>query len=117
MQRAGGDEQVQPGFRSLADGLPGAVNVLRARPGQRGHGGVLHRAGDGLDALEIAGGGHGKACLDDVNVQVLQAAGDDQLFLQVHGAAGGLLAVAQGGIENLDLAHDWLVTSKCITGS
>ena len=23
----------------------------------------------------------------------------------------------EGGIENLDLAHDWLVTSKCITGS
>ena len=30
--------------------------------------------------------------------------GDDELLLGVHGSAGGLLSVAQGGVEDMDLA-------------
>jgi hypothetical protein len=57
--------------------------------------------GDFLHGLEIARGGDGEAGLDDVHVQALELAGHLQLFVEVHGGAGALLPVAQGGIKNI----------------
>ena len=41
----------------------------------------------------------GKAGLDDVDAHVVEHLGDLDLFLERHGGAGALLAVAQGGVE------------------
>jgi predicted ABC-class ATPase len=44
----------------------------------------------------------GKAGLDDIDLEAGQLAGDLQLFAQVHGSAGALLAVAQRCVEYND---------------
>ena len=41
----------------------------------------------------------GKTGLDDVDAHVVEHLGDLDLFLERHGGAGALLAVAQGGVE------------------
>ena len=46
----------------------------------------------------------GKAGLDDVDAQVDQGLGDFQLLGEVHARAGRLLAVAERGVEDLDVA-------------
>jgi hypothetical protein len=73
--------------------------VARARPADAGG---LHLGGDRLHGFEVALGGDRKAGLDDVDAHLLQDLGDLQLFLEVHGAARRLLAVAQGGVEDED---------------
>ena len=70
---------------------------LRAR--QAGDDGVLGAAGDLADRLEVAFGGDRKAGLDDVDAHVVEHFGDLELFLERHGRARALLAVAQGGVE------------------
>src|SRR3546814_13254739 len=47
-----------------------------------------------------SGGRHGKSRLDNVHAQVFELVGDLQLFFQVHGTAGRLLAVAQRGVKD-----------------
>ena len=66
---------------------------LRAR--QAGDHGVLGAAGDLADRLEVAFGGDREAGLDDVDAHVVEHLGDLELFLEGHGGAGALLAVAQ----------------------
>ena len=46
----------------------------------------------------------GKAGFDDVDAQIDQRLGDLQLFVEVHAAAGRLLAVAERGVEDRDVA-------------
>ena len=57
-------------------------------------------AGDGLHRLEVAGRGDREAGLDDVHAEVAEGVGDLELLGEVHAGAGGLLAVAQGGVED-----------------
>src|SRR5213079_22118 len=63
------------------------------------------RLGHAPHGLEVALGGGGEAGLDHVHPQVLQLARDRELLLHVHGGAGRLLAVAQGGVEDLYPVH------------
>ncbi len=64
--------------------------------------------GDFAHGLEIAGRGDRKAGLDDVDAQVDQRLGHFHLLGQVHARPGRLLAVAERGVEdtNIALAHD-----------
>jgi hypothetical protein len=55
--------------------------------------------------LEVVVGGDGKAGFDDVDAQLRELLGEGDLLLDVHGEAGGLFAVSQGGVENDDAAH------------
>ena len=89
------------------------VDVLVHGAGQRAHHGrVAGQLGDAAHRLEVAGTGDGKAGLDDIDVQAKKLAGDDELLLRVHGSARRLLAVAQRGIEDVDLAcHAILLSS------
>src|SRR3546814_4386429 len=59
-------------------------------------------SGDLADRLEIAVGGDREAGLDHVHAHFVEEAGDLQLFFQVHGAAGRLLAIPERGIEDND---------------
>ncbi len=44
----------------------------------------------------------GEAGFDDVDAEIDQGLGDLELFAEVHAAAGGLLAVAERGVEDDD---------------
>src|SRR5581483_8655978 len=73
MDRAGGEEHVNPPAGGVAEGLAGAVDVFVPAAGQAADdGAVAELAGDGLDGLEVAGRGDGEAGLDDVDAQLDQ---------------------------------------------
>ena len=55
-----------------------------------------------LDALEVPARGGGEAGLDHVHAELGERARHAQLLGLRHAAAGGLLAVAQGGVEDQD---------------
>ena len=106
-QMAGGHAQTRVDTRALcrAQRLCRDLDIAIDRAGEAADGaGVAGDATDLLDALEVARAGNGKARLDDVDLHAHQLAGDDEFFLGVHAGAGRLLAVAQGGIEDGDLA-------------
>src|ERR1700737_4987181 len=50
---------------------------------------------DLADGVGVALAGDGEAGLDDIDAEVCQLVGHAQLFVVVHGAAGGLFAVAE----------------------
>ncbi len=84
-----------PAFARRLDRLPGGVDVARHATGQTADDRAFDLAGDGLDGGEIPVADDGEAGLDDIDLQAGQLPGDLQLFAQVHGGAGALLAVAQ----------------------
>ena len=105
---ADADAGVDAGAGAVLERVGADVDVLLDRAGQAADNGlVAHDLGDLLDGLEVAGARDGETGLDDVNAQTEELTGDDQLLLGVHGRAGALFAVAQGGVEDVDLAsHD-----------
>ena len=109
VDRARGDEGVDAGTAGAFDRLGGAFDVAarRARESGDDHARVLggDRAGDGADRLEVAVGGDREAGFDDVHAEARELAGDLHLLADVQGDAGRLLAVAQRGVEDLDVRH------------
>ena len=86
----------------MLHGLAGAVDVggvARARPATIA---FCTRSAIARDGLEVALGGDREAGLDDVDAHAVEALGDLQLLVERHGGAGGLLAVAQRGVEDED---------------
>ena len=84
------------------DGAGGGLDVLALAAGERGDDGAADLAGDGADGVGVALGGDGEAGLEDVDAEGGDLVGQAQLFAVVHGAAGRLLAVAEGGVEEVD---------------
>ena len=104
VDRAGGQEDVDPGVRGVLQRFPRAVDVFVVAAGQAADRRAADRAGDLADRLEIAGRSDREAGLDHVDAQVDQRLGDLELLLEIHAAAGRLLAVAERGVENDDVA-------------
>ena len=102
VQRRGGDHGVDAAAPGELHRLGAAVDVLRMDPRQAGDDGILGAPGDLADRLEVTLGGDREAGLDDIDAHVVQQFGDLELFLEGHGGAGALLAVAQGGVEDDD---------------
>lgn len=65
--------------------------------------GIPDLAGDRPDRFKVIAGGGGEAGLDDVDAKAGELAGDVELLLGGHGGAGGLLAVAEGGVKDADI--------------
>ena len=84
--------------------FPRAVDVFLVAARQAADRRAADRAGDFADGFEVARRGDRKAGLDHVDAQVHERLRDLQLFFEVHAAAGRLLAVAERGVENHDLA-------------
>ena len=85
------------------EGVPGDVNVLEPGAGEAADGdAVADQCGDALHGLEVAGAGDGKAGLDHVHAEPFELAGDLHLLVNVERRPRRLLAVAQGGVEDLD---------------
>ena len=86
------------------DGVPAAPDVLLRAAGEAADlDAVAGLSGDGLDGVEVALAGGGEARLDDVDAEDFELVSDAELLAEVHGAAGGLLAVAKRGVEEDDL--------------
>src|SRR5580698_5326254 len=79
-----------------------AFDVVRVGARQAGDNGVLGAPRDLAHGLEVAFRGDRETGLDDVDAHVVEHLGDLELFLEGHGGAGALLAVAQGGVEYND---------------
>ena len=58
---------------------------------------------DLADGGGVAFGGDGESGFDDVYAEGGELVGEAEFFGSVHGAAGGLLAVAEGGVEEDDV--------------
>lgn len=94
MDRAGGEEHVDPFLGSILQGGPGAVDVFFAAASQSANdGSVAELASNRLDRFKIARGSDGEARFDDVDPQFDERLGDLQLFSRVHTAARRLFAV------------------------
>jgi hypothetical protein len=99
------------------EGVAGGVNVARNATGQSANYRPLDFFGDGLDGGKVAVADDGEASFDHIDLEAGQLAGDFELFAQIHGGAGALLAVAQGGIEYDDsvVFHNFFVKAKTPT--
>jgi len=118
MDRRGGDEGVDALARCRRNGVASGLDVTLGGTCQRAHGGVLDHLGHRADGLGVAGAGGRESGLDDVDTQLLELAGDAHLLLAGHGRAGALFAVAEGGIEDVQMvAHvGALMPRACLSG-
>ena len=84
---------------------PVITGLARAHVGDvdAAYGAVRDAARDLLDRLEVAGRGDRKAGLDHVDAQPRELIGDLDLLLGIQRDARRLLAVAQRGVEDVDL--------------
>ena len=103
LQMAVGDAQsgMDAGANRVLERLARRVDVFADGARQAADRAVLDQAADGLHRLEIAGRGDGKTRLDHIHAKPFQLPRNLDLLLHVEGRARRLLAVAQGGIENL----------------
>src|SRR3972149_4958021 len=91
----GGDEGMDPGPLRVLQGLPGPVDVLVPGAAQAGNRDPLPNIlGDDLDGFEVIRGGDREPCLDDIDAQSGQLAGQLQLLPRIHAVPGRLLSVA-----------------------
>ena len=98
----GGEEDVDARVFGVSDRLPALVDVVGYGAAERGDLGAAHFAGDAVDGVEVGRRGGGEAGLDAVDAHPLEQLRDLQLLLGGEGDAGGLFAVAQGGIKDSD---------------
>ena len=103
MDVAGGQEGMDAGTGRGLQGLVGDVDILADAAAKAGDAGAANFAGDALHGLEITLRGDGKTGFDNVDAEALELAGQNQLFLGVHAAAGRLFTVAQGRVEDQNL--------------
>ena len=106
MEVGAGEEDVDAVLCGWLDGAGGGFDVFALAAGEGGDAGAVHFFGDGLDGVEVAVGGDGKAGLDDVDAKAGELVGKAEFFGVMHGAAGGLLSVAEGGVEEDDLVAE-----------
>ena len=83
------------------DGLPATVDIVGYATRQPRHLNIPGLSRDALHRGKIAGAGGGKTRFHHVHAQNFKLVGKTQFFLQIHGGAGRLLPVAQGGIEKI----------------
>ena len=100
VQRAGGNERVDARTVGTLERFRGPRDVPVIGTRQRADGRILDRIGNDLHCIEIAVGAGSKPGFDHVHLQTLELARNAQLLVLGHRGAGGLLAVAQGGVEN-----------------
>ena len=85
------------------DRRPRALDVAGRGAREAGDDGAPALPGNLADRGEVALGRDGEARLNDVDAERLELGGDAQLFLEVHRAAGRLLPVTQGRVEDADV--------------
>src|SRR5690242_1266526 len=101
MNIAGGDKGVDARPPGVLEALGGALDIERAAARERGDLSPGKLAAHRVHGFEIALAGDREARFQNVYAELDQLFGHEQLFGDRHAAAGGLLAVAQGRVENV----------------
>ena len=96
------DARVDTFATGILEGLRRHVDVFLDAAGE----GANHGPGDGFrdfdDRLEVAWAGDGESGFENVYAERLEGFGDFDLFDRIELATGHLLAVAQGGVEDVE---------------
>src|SRR5688572_33442312 len=100
MNRAGGEEHMQPPARGIPHCLRRELDVVAIATRETAYGGTVHLARNGIHAFPITAGCCGETRFDDVDPELGKGARDTKLFALSHAAARGLLTIAQGGVED-----------------
>ena len=90
-----GEEDVDTRVARPVQRLPCAVDVVLVAAGERGDLHVGDGVGDGMNGFKVAHAGGRETGFDDVHAEAFQLTRHTELFLEVHGSAGGLLAIAE----------------------
>src|ERR1043166_2535425 len=98
------NEDVNAPARGRTQRLAREIDVLVGAARQRRQHRTTHLLRDLLHTAVIAGRGRREAGLDDVDVERIELTRHLHLFLGGHGVAGGLLPVAQRGVEDDDVS-------------
>jgi len=98
----GGEEDVNAWASGMFQCFPGTLDIGAAGAGQSGDDGSANDRGNGFYGGEVAIGGDGKPGFDHVDAEAVELVREAQLFLMVHAATGGLLSIAERGVENDD---------------
>ncbi len=101
----GGEKNVEPGMDGRFDGAESGVNIFLTSSRERRHFTVADFAGHRADSLQISRRCDGESRFDNVNAELFELARQAKLFIPVHREAGGLLAVTQRGVEDVDRVH------------
>jgi hypothetical protein len=87
------------------DGTQCGVNIFLTSPSQSRHFAAADFAGYGADSFQIPGRCDGKSRFNDVDAELFELSRQAELFIPVHRESGGLLAVSQRGVEDVDRVH------------
>ena len=121
MYRAGSNKGMDTGRFSAADRIVGCLDVLVYAARKRADGRAANGISDCCDRSCITGRRSCKAGLDDVDLERFELLCDLNLLVEVHGAAGRLLAVAQSRVKNLNRSTHGFLSSPsgnvCRTGT
>jgi hypothetical protein len=111
MYRAGSNKGMDTGRFSTADRVVGCLDVLVYAARKRADGRAADGIRDGCDGCGVAGRSCGKAGLDNINLECFELLCNLDLLVEVHGAAGRLLAVTQGRVKNLNRSTHGFLSS------
>ena len=103
MDWAGAEEDMEAPAAIVAERAMRGHDIALGRARERAEDRAFHLAGDDAHGLFVARRGGGETSFDDIDAHLVQQLGDAQFFFMRHRGAGRLLAVAQSGVENLDL--------------
>ena len=111
MYRAGCNKGMDTSGLGTADGVVGSLDILIYAAGQRADGRAADGIRDGCDGCGVAGRSCGKAGLDNIDLECFELLCNLDLLVEVHGAAGRLLAVTQGRVKNLNRSTHGFLSS------
>jgi hypothetical protein len=94
----------------------GARDIFPAGARQPGDHRAFHALGYQLHALEIADAGDREAGFQDIHAQFRQRFRHAQFLVDIHGKAGGLFAVPQGGVKNDDAIFWYRAKIRVVDG-
>ncbi len=92
---------MNPAATRRSNGPRRTVDIPGRTSGQRGHRGVVQRQRDPPHGFRIGVGRHRETGLDDVHTQLFELARERHLLIDTQGESRGLLAIPEGGVEDL----------------
>src|SRR5690554_2621759 len=100
VNRASSDKGMNTAIGGILQRFGSTVDVGGFGACQGTDGRLPDGVGNGFDCFEITLTGDSKTGFDHVYLEALKGSGDTQFLVAVHGGAGALLAVTQGGVKN-----------------
>src|ERR1700677_4747261 len=99
------EKDVKAGPSGRLEAAKRSVNIVLAGAGERRNTAGFDFSGDGTNGIEISRRGNGETSFEHVDAENFQLPRQLQLFRAMHGEARRLFAVAERGVENMDLVQ------------